>query len=411
MHSIKRSYQKLAEEYLNYFPCVAILGPRQCGKTTLLQMMGEPWTIFDLEKRSDLQNIENDPDLFFRLNSENVAIDEAQRLPEIFPALRVAIDQQRDVTGRFILTGSSSPELVRSISESLAGRVAIIEMATFSLTEIHGLGQSDFYQAFQEPDRFLKIVEGLTPLVDIDDIHDYWFRGGYPEPWLKNDPRFQDLWMEQYVGTYLDRDISILFPSLNRQRFGQFTQMLAGLSGSVINYSEVARAVSVSQPTIRDYFGIAHGTYIWRNLPSYAKNVKKRVVKHPKGYIRDAGLLHHLLRIRDLSQLMSHPAMGFSWESLVVEQILRGLTSRGITFDSFFYRTTGGAEVDLILEGKFGLIPIEIKYRQHVSKNQLIGITGFMKEHDCPFGLVVNNDEKVRLYDYNLVGIPLACCL
>ena len=411
MHTIKRYYKNLIEEYLSFFPCVVILGPRQCGKTVLLNNLGEEWNIFDLEKGSDYQIVANDPDLFLRLNPHKTAIDEAQLLPALFSALRVAIDQQRDTTGRFILTGSSSPDLLSSISESLAGRVGIIEMSPLLQAEINLSSDSVLYRAFLDPDRFLVSVQSSQPSADIQQIHKYWFQGGYPEPWVRDNSRFQDLWMEQYIQTYLERDISLLFPSMNRQRFRQFINMLAGLSGSVINYSDVARTLGVSQPTIRDYFNIVHGTFVWRHIPAYATSAKKRLVKHAKGYLRDCGLLHHLLRLKDLNQLLSHPAMGVSWEAMVIEEIIRGLSWRGIAADYYYYRTSGGAEVDLILEGKFGLIPIEIKYGQKVSLKQLRGIRDFMKEQQCPFGIVINNDERIRMYEETLIGIPFANCL
>jgi len=407
---INRRCKALIEEYLGLFPCVAMIGPRQCGKTTLLQSVGEKWSYYDLEKRSDYNLFADDPDLFFRLNSEQIGIDEAQLLPEIFPALRVAIDADRKNVGRFLLTGSSSPELLKSISESLAGRIGIIEMSPLTMDELTK-GDSGFYGIFKEPDVFKTTVDSLTERASLNDIHNYWFSGGYPEPVTKDDYRFSELWMDQYVQTYIERDIARLFPSLNRPRFHQFTEMLAGLSGSVINYSEVARALGVSQPTVRDYFTIAHGTFIWRHIYPYEKNVKKRIVKHPRGYFRDSGVLHHLLRIRDLRQLLSHPAMGFSWEGMVIEEILRGLHNRGIKHDCYYYRTVSGAEVDLIVEGRFGTVPFEIKHQQNTSRGKIRGIRDFVREHNLPFGVVVDNGESVRWLDESIVAIPFCYCV
>ena len=408
MGYIKRKYLRLLKEYLTYFPCVVVLGPRQCGKTTLLQALGEQWTIFDLERNSDFQIISQDPELFLRMNGNRVAMDEAQRLPELFSALRVAIDQERGKAGRFILTGSSSPDLRSSISESLAGRVGIIEMSPLLLSEIYPSPGGSVLQGLLEPGSFLDNLPSRQSHTDLHQIHEYWFRGGYPEPWLKNDPRFQELWFEQYVTTYLERDISQLFPSLNRQRFRLFVQMLAGLSGNILNYSQVARTLGVSQPTVKEYFEIAHGTYLWRQLAPYEKNVNKRIVKHPKGYLRDSGLLHHLLRIQEVKQLLSHPNFGFSWEAMVIEEILRGLNCLGVGFDYYYYRTAKGAEIDLIIESKYGLIPIEIKYHQSISLHQLRGIREFIHEKNCPFGLLINNEEKVRFYDETLIGLPFS---
>jgi len=339
MQDMKRAYEALLREYLEMFPCVAIIGARQCGKTTLLQTLSEEWKHFDLELGSDYDVISRDPDLFLRLNEPKVAIDEAQILPELFPALRVAIDRNRDVPGRFVITGSSSPDLLRSISESLAGRIGIIEMAPFSWSEIHPPKQKATIDLLLDPSCEPKdLVESISPNGSLQEVHDYWFRGGYPEPWLKNSKRFADVWTNQYVRTYLYRDIGRLFAQLNQTKFRQFLNLLAGLSGTILNYSDVARTLGVSQPTVREYFEIAHGTFLWRKIPPYERNSMKRLVKHPKGYLRDTGLLHHFLRIGSLDALLSHPQMGNSWESVVVEELLRQLNARGISYDYFYYR-------------------------------------------------------------------------
>lgn len=223
---------------------------------------------------------------------------------------------------------------------------------------------------------------------DLTSLMTYWFRGGYPEPWVKNDNRFRDLWLDQYIKAYVLRDVGRLFPGLNQEKFRIFARMLGGLSGQTVNQAEVARALGVSPPTVRDYFEIAQGSILWRQLPAFIRNVTKRVVKHPKGYLRDSGLGHHALRIPDVTGLLSHPQAGASWEGFVVEEICRQLEQRGIDFDAYHYRVSGGAEVDLVLEGFFGPIPIEIKLGQRVRLQSLRGLWDFVKEHDCRFGLV-----------------------
>lgn len=408
MHGMNRHALSLVEELLGLFPCVAIVGVRQCGKTTLLGQLPGDWRIHDLEKLADAEAITRDPDLFFRLNPDRVAIDECQSRPRLFPALRVAIDSDRDRPGRYVITGSSSPDLLAAASESLAGRVAIVELAPLGLAEAHDLPPSDFFQclAGRRPARdYLDLPVRLAPA----PTHDYWLRGGYPEPWLKNQPRFTKLWMQNYLQTYLDRDLPRLFPGLDREKFRLFANMLAHLSGGIVNYSEVARALGVSQPTARDYFRIADGTFLWRHLPAYEKDAVKRVVKHPKGYLRDSGLLHFLLRLQDMEQLRAHPGMGASWKGMVVESMLRGLDAQGTAYRAYHYRTGAGAEVDLVLEGEFGLVPVEIKYTQHVDSRSLRAIRDFVEERGCPYGIVLNNDERPRMLDEKLVGVQVGC--
>jgi len=404
---MKRHALPLLNELLGLFPCVAIVGVRQCGKTTLLKEMLPGWKILDLEKLADLDAAGRDPDLFLRLNPRQVAIDECQLLPAMFAALRVAIDSQRGEPGRFVITGSSSPELLSSISESLAGRIAIIEMGPLALAEAYELQPSLLYRLIEDRAPLARFLE-LVPRVRLDQISDYWMQGGYPEPWVKGQPRFRKLWLQNYLKTYLDRDLPRLFPALDRHKFRLFVQMLAQLSGSIINYSEVARTLGVSQPTARDYFHIAHGTFLWRHLPAYEKDAGKRVVKHPKGYLRDSGLLHYLLHLRDQDDLMAHPRMGQSWESMVIETLLRGMASAGADVHAYHYRTGAGAEIDLVLEGEFGVLPVEIKHGGRVDTRSLRALRDFVTERGCRYGIVISNDEAVRQLDDQLIGLPFS---
>lgn len=410
MQGMKRACETLLGSYLETFPCVAIVGLRQCGKTTLLGTLPKAWKQLDLERRADREVVTRDPDAFFRLNPTKVALDEAQLAPELFPALRVAIDERRAEKGRFVITGSSSPALLRSVSESLAGRIGLIELAPFSWAEVSKTSGRDSFLArlLERKAKPADLIDGLRPRGSLEEVHDFWFRGGFPEPWLAKDDRLRRRWTEQYVQTYLYRDVKRLFPGIDELRFRRFAELLGGLSGRVINYADTARALAVSQPTARDYFDIAHGTFLWRRIPAFSRDAGKRLVKHPRGYLRDSGLLHSLLRIPDLQALLSHPQMGASWEGMVVEEILRQLGALGVGHEYSHYRTGGGAEVDLVVEGDFGRIAVEIKHTSFVESRDLRSLRDFVNEHQARLGVVITNDRAPRMLEDKLVALPFA---
>ena len=280
---MNRHIQARIDEALSLFPCVALLGVRQCGKTTLINNLPKNWKQYDMEKVSDREIVLRDPDLFFRMNPLQVAIDEAQMVPKLFPALRVAIDDDRNSPGRFIITGSSSPDLSRKISETLAGRIAILELSPFSIAEAYNHQVSDlFLQSFT---KYETMEPNLDPSrITLQQILTYWEKGGYPEPWIKKNDRFHELWMSNYFENYLNRDLAGLFPRLNRDKYRLFLQSLSQLSGTIINYSDLGRNLGLSAPTAREYLEIAHGTFVWRSLPAYEKNATKRIVKHPRTF-------------------------------------------------------------------------------------------------------------------------------
>jgi predicted AAA+ superfamily ATPase len=253
MHTIKRTASGAIHQLLLRFPCVAVLGARQVGKTTILKQVLPEAHFFDIEKRSDFERIKSDPDFFLSQQHSPIAIDEAQLLPELFPALRVAIDSDREKNGRFLISGSSSPELLKHITETLAGRIAIFELGGFSLEEQWGCEISSFYQYLKEGN--ITKLAALKPRFSTEQLFSSCLLGTYPEPFLKfrNDPKGFELWMENYVVTYIKRDIRNLFPSLNITAYQRFVSMLAASTGNIINVSEFARSLDVSQPTPKSY--------------------------------------------------------------------------------------------------------------------------------------------------------------
>ncbi|MBI4753995.1 MAG: ATP-binding protein [Betaproteobacteria bacterium] len=395
MTYLTRDCADTVRRLLEKFPAVAVLGARQVGKSTLLRHVLPDARFFDLERAADFQRIEDDPELLLQETAGPMVFDEAQLSPKLFGALRVAIDQRRDLPGQFLLSGSSSPHLLRRVSETLAGRVAIVELATLSWHEITGRPANDLPGALANPET----LRELAPTTDKQTLLSLCLYGGYPEPVLKRkDREFFRLWMENYLKTYVERDIRGLFPQLKLVAYRRFVQMLAFASGEQINAANFARSLDVSQPTIRHYLEIVEGTFLWRQLPSYQHNATKRIVKMPKGHLRDSGLICYLLRLQNEDDMKAHPQFGRLWESFIVEQVMRHFGNRAERVECFYYRTQNQAEVDLILETDHGLVPIEIKAGSTTAKRQLIALERFVAEHKCRYGLVINNgDEIVRL--------------
>jgi len=332
MDHVRRSLFERVSSYIGYFPVTAIVGPRQCGKTTLAKRLlhelpVERVTYLDLERPSDLARLE-DPETF--LTSQRgrlVCLDEVQRTPDLFPILRSLCDLT-DEAGQFLVLGSASPDLLRQSSESLAGRIGYVELTPFIENEV---GRS-------QQDRL-------------------WSRGGYPRSFLAPDEELSRAWRDSFLQTFLERDIpqlGITTPALTLRRFWE---MVAHLHGELWNHAKVASSLGVTGKTVAHYLDILEKTYMVRRLPPFEATVKKRLVKTPKVFLRDSGLLHRLLRIEDMDMLNGHPARGASWEGYVIEQIAAAAPDAELSF----YRTSAGAEIDLVVRRGDRLAAIEIK--------------------------------------------------
>lgn len=407
---MKRNLALRIEALLKTFPIVAIIGARQVGKTTLAKMLRPKWYYVDMQVPSMREQILYDPEIFFRDNPDSVILDEAQTYPILFEVLRGVIDAKRQIKGRFIITGSSSPELLKHLSESLAGRIAIVELGTLKTNEIAEKPLSSFYQWFQEDLAQINLSNLTieTPQLKQEIIESSWLYGGYPDVVLATTARDKNDWFTFYEKTYLYRDIASLFPAINQNSFARFFQSLAYLSGTIINKAELARDLEISQGSIHNYLKIAAGTFLWQNLNSFEKSSYKSLIKMPKGYFSDSGLLHYLIKIANLTTLKEHPLRGRSFEGFVVGEILKGLQTQSIgRLEAYHYRTRNGAEIDLLLEGSFGIVPIEIKAGIRVDKKQLVTLNHFIATNHLKFGIIINQAEKIAWLNSQIIQIPV----
>jgi hypothetical protein len=372
----RRLYDKI-QASMKAYPVVGIIGSRQAGKTTLAKMVRDTLKkksiYLDLELPSDQDKL-FEPELYLGQFADSlVIIDEIQRLPSLFPLLRALVDQRR-VGGRFLILGSASPDLIRHASESLAGRIIYHELTPLRLEEI-----------------------------GYDEVNRLWLRGGYPLSYLakSNDASFT--WRDSFIKTYLEMDIPQLGIHVPSAQLRRFWTMLAHSHAQLWNANRIAGSMGLSAPTIRRYLDILEDTFIVRQLQPYHANLKKRLIKSPKIYIRDTGMLHSLLRIRTLKDLQDHPSAGSSWEGLVIEQAL-GILPEG--WQAFFYRTSAGAEIDLLLlDDKNKPIAIEIKYSAGARVSR--GFWNAFKDLSCTRGFVIYAGEEFYPITKNVYAVPL----
>jgi hypothetical protein len=337
MPEIRRSkYLTLIKEKLAYLPSVAILGPRQCGKTTLAKQFAQTIKkkevhFFDLEDPNDLQRLEN-PSFAFEDLKGYIFIDEIQRKPELFPILRVLIDKKEKDT-KFILVGSASRDILEKSSETLAGRIGYIELGGFNLS-----------------------------LLPEEDIKKLWLRGGFPRSFLTKDEASSFAWRKDFISTFLERDIPNLGVRIPPNTLRRFWTMLSHYHGQSFNASEIGTSFGIADTTARNYLDILVSTFLIRELQPWHYNTKKRLVKRPKIFFRDSGIFHSFANIKNLQELNTHPKLGASWEAFALEQCIEILNLQ--SNDIFFWSIHEQAELDLIFEQDGDLYGVEVKYSE-----------------------------------------------
>lgn len=328
------TYLNLIHDRFDIHPVVALLGPRQCGKTTLARMYATqrgtgPVTRYDLEDPTDLAALDN-PKLALQRLKGLVVIDEIQRAPELFPVLRVLADRP-DNAAQFLILGSASRDLIQQSSETLAGRIGHIELTPFTLQET-----------------------GRTAWEIL------WLRGGFPPSYLARSNTASWQWRKDYIATFLERDLPALGITIPPQSLRRFWMMLAHYHGQTLNLSELGRSFGVADTTVRRYLDILEATFMIRLLRPWHANINKRQVKAPKLYIRDSGLFHALLGIEDMDSLHRHPKLGASWEGFALEQVTR--LHQANPEDTYYWATHSGAEIDLLILEGGRQIGYEFKY-------------------------------------------------
>ena len=377
MRYVSRKQTEHLRSLLRAFPAVLLVGPRQCSKSTLARHVLPDWTYLDLERPADLSILTADLEGFFDAHPRSVVLDEAQRLPEVFSVLRYVIDRSRG-KGRFLLLGSASPTLMRSVSETLAGRVALLELTPFLAAELAGTAHAA----------------------------DRWFWGGLPPIYSLRDSRARGEWLDAYVSTFIERDLPALGLGLPARRLRSLWTMLTHVHGNLLNVSDLARSLAVSSHTVAGDLDVLEGAYMIRRLPPYHANVQKRLTKSQKLYVRDTGLLHFLAGLRQPRELMTWPKRGASFEGMVIEELVALAARRLVRPGIFFWRTQAGAEVDLLIVEGRRMLPIEIKLGAAVNHYAVAGLRQCMKDLGLRRGWVVTTGPERRRLSPGIEIIP-----
>ena len=359
MKLINRTLEHTITRLLEHFPVVGILGSRQVGKTTLakevIRKSERDFLYLDLERPGDIGKL-NNAEFYLRQNENTcIVLDEVQRKPELFSLLRSLVDEKRK-PGRFLLLGAASPGIVKDASESLAGRIAYKELRGLNLLEV-------------SPETNGEMIK-------------HWIRGGYPNAFLEDERFIRKTWHRNFIRTYTERDLPALGLRTESTVMRNFLMMISHLHGEFGNYGNLSDSLGLSRPTVQKYINFFSESFIIRILPPYAINIKKRLVKSPRIYFNDTGLLHSLLDIDDFDALQGHPKLGKSWEGYVIEQIYQILEDH---FEFYFYRTHHGAEIDLVLaKGGRPKVSIEIKYSgaSSISKGFYVAIKDLGTENN-----------------------------
>jgi len=404
MHYHRRLVEDKLRTYFESFACTLVTGARQVGMSTMLgELFGESMRTFVFDPVQDLYGVKQDPDLFLRNNPPPVILDEIQYVPELVPALKRRVDRERR-PGMYLITGSQQWHVMRNLAESLAGRVAMLELPAFSLQETAEADSAPWLGSWLEAaedgsDSWVDTFQGYTsPRRSVTEI--IW-RGGFPEVQRLREAVIPG-WMQGYVSTYLQRDMRTMLEVRDETQFAAFLGLCAALSAQECNYSQLGRDIGLSSPSAKRWIGVLRGTFQWLEVAAFDANHIKRLSGRPKGYLCDTGLACFLMRLSSPRAVQGHPAFGALFETFVVTECWKQLQCLPLVPTLYHYRQHSGAEVDLVIERDGCLFPLEIKASSRVRPSDARSIHTFQDAVGATAqnGLVIYaGGEVLRLSD------------
>lgn len=413
MNYVPRTVQSQFDELFDIFPIVAITGPRQAGKSTLIKhSIDNSWNYFSFDNRELLLRIKSDPTLFVKSLKSNVAIDEAQKCPELFHSIKELVDE--GFPHKILLSGSANFLLMQSITESLAGRVGLLELLPFSIAEYLrieplnlvdlALSSTDIHQLYDT------LSANLERRIPDDTVIEFILHGGYPKITQLNSAKARTRWFQNYISTYLERDLRELAQVADLDTFQRVYQLTAYQNGGMVNMSSVASDVGVTVQTIKRYISILETSYQVQHLPAYIYNQRKQILKTPKIYYVDSGLVNHFHKNQSSEEMLSRGDWGGTLEGHVLSELVKEIKDMAPRPNLYYWRTNNGAEVDFIIEQGDRLIPVEVKSGIHIRASGIRGLKSFadsQSHKQVPFRLVIYRGDEVVFINEDTLAIPL----
>ncbi len=408
-----RLIEQKIKDYFEVFSVVSIIGPRQCGKSTLLEHYSQKdkskWQYFNLDLRTTRAKVESDPDLFVRDFDSNVIIDEAQKVPDLFHALKSLVD--RKFPHKILLSGSTNFLMLESISESMSGRIGILEMLPFSLSENLKIKSNNLVSLFIESQDANILFKKLHKLKTIEEkkIFDFILKGGFPKIHELKSAEAIDIWFQNYLTTYIDKDVRDIANINDLESFQHIYKLLAYQTANLLNFSNISSDIGLDVKTVKKFFSILEITYHYKKLFSFRENFKDKVTKSPKVFSIDTGMLNHLLNNNTKDEMMNSGHWSHILETWIFSELHKQVNNS--KQDLYFYRTRNDSEIDFILQQGKKLIPIEVKSGSQIKPMQLRGIKTFIddysKKFEIPYAIVFHRSDEISWLGENIIGIPV----